>query len=72
MLIFTLSASLIVAFIMNPVFAVDFINHPEGDENKKKSVFRNPIFWSIIGVGLLLDFVGCFIMNHSVQGIAYR
>jgi multidrug efflux pump len=29
MLIFTLAASLIVAFIMNPVFAVDFMNHPE-------------------------------------------
>src|ERR1700722_8961308 len=52
MLIFTLSASLIVAFIMNPVFAVDFMNHPEG-ENKKKSVFKNPIFWVIIGVGIL-------------------
>ena len=33
MLIFTLTASLIVAFIMNPVFAVDFMNHPE-DEGK--------------------------------------
>ena len=29
MLIFTLAASLVVAFIMNPVFAVDFMNHPE-------------------------------------------
>src|SRR6476620_4434121 len=29
MLIFTLTASLIVAFIMNPVFAVDFMNHEE-------------------------------------------
>src|ERR1700761_355634 len=67
MLIFTLSASLIVAFIMNPVFAVDFMNHPEG-EGKKKSVFKTPIFWAIIGVGLLLDFAGIS-MNHSVQGI---
>ena len=33
MLIFTLAASLVVAFIMNPVFAVDFMNHPEA-ENK--------------------------------------
>src|SRR6185437_11560202 len=31
MLIFTLAASLIVAFIMNPVFAVDFMNHPEDE-----------------------------------------
>ena len=36
MLIFTLTASLIVAFIMNPVFAVDFMNHPEEDGAKKK------------------------------------
>ena len=35
MLIFTLTASLVVAFIMNPVFAVDFMNHPE-TWNKKK------------------------------------
>ena len=33
MLIFTLAASLVVAFIMNPVFAVDFMNHAEEDEN---------------------------------------
>lgn len=39
MLIFTLSASLVVAFIMNPVFAVDFMNHDEGDENKS-SIFK--------------------------------
>ena len=37
MLIFTLSASLIVAFLMNPVFAVDFMNHPEGDKKAPKS-----------------------------------
>src|SRR5450432_1196895 len=67
MLIFTLSASLIVAFIMNPVFAVDFMNHPE-DGNKKKSVFRNPIFWAMIGVGVLLDFAGVS-KNSAMQGI---
>jgi multidrug efflux pump subunit AcrB len=60
MLIFTLSASLIVAFIMNPVFAVDFMNHPEEEETpKKKSViFKAPLFWTIIGVGLFLDIIG--------------
>src|SRR5579862_9066244 len=56
MLIFTLTASLIVAFIMNPVFAVDFMNHPEGDGKAKKSdVFKKPLFWIFLGVGILLD-----------------
>src|SRR5579872_46170 len=43
MLIFTLAASLIVAFIMNPVFAVDFMNHPE-EEGKRSpfSIFKTP------------------------------
>src|SRR5690606_32642315 len=34
MLIFTLTASLIVAFLMNPIFAVDFMNHPEHEEKE--------------------------------------
>ncbi len=68
MLIFTLSASLIVAFIMNPVFAVDFMNHPEGEDHKKKSVFKNPIFWTIIGVGILMDLIGIG-KNSAMQGI---
>ena len=56
MLIFTLSASLIVAFIMNPVFAVDFMNHPEAEKKPRKSdVFKKPLFWIFIGAGILLD-----------------
>ncbi len=59
MLIFTLTASLIVAFIMNPVFAVDFMNHPEGDAKPPKSaIFRKPSLWITLGVGLLLDLAG--------------
>lgn len=59
MLIFTLSASLIVAFIMNPVFAVDFMNHPEGEQKKKKSdVFRKPGLWITLVAGILLDLSG--------------
>jgi multidrug efflux pump len=56
MLIFTLTASLIVAFIMNPVFAVDFMNHPE-DEGKKSpfGMFRRPGFWIAVILGILLD-----------------
>ncbi|RYY57580.1 MAG: efflux RND transporter permease subunit [Chitinophagaceae bacterium] len=59
MLIFTLAASLIVAFIMNPVFAVDFMNHEEDGHVKKKSdVFRKPILWVFLGLGVLLDLAG--------------
>lgn len=58
MLIFTLAASLIVAFIMNPVFAVDFMNHEEGAPQKKSAIFRKPIFWVFVGLGVLLDVIG--------------
>ncbi len=56
MLIFTLAASLLVAFIMNPVFAVDFMNHPEGEHKEAKSaIFKKPIFWMVIAAGIVLD-----------------
>jgi len=55
MLIFTLAASLVVAFIMNPVFAVDFMNHEEGVKRQKKDVFKSPVFLGILGQGVLLD-----------------
>src|SRR5450432_4131946 len=56
MLIFTLSASLIVAFLMNPIFAVDFMNHADEDHASRKSrVFRNPLFWTFLVLGILLD-----------------
>ncbi|WP_153799585.1 efflux RND transporter permease subunit [Foetidibacter luteolus] len=59
MLIFTLTASLIVAFIMNPVFAVDFMTHEEGEHKEPKSaIFKKPVFWVGVGVGLLLDLFG--------------
>jgi multidrug efflux pump len=58
MLIFTLAASLIVAFIMNPVFAVDFMSHShEGEVKKtKKAIFRKPAFLipMILGVALVI------------------
>ncbi len=68
MLIFTLTASLIVAFIINPVFAVDFMNHPEGEKKSKSSLFRKPIFWIIIIVGIVFNIIG-MIQNASVEGI---
>ncbi len=59
MLIFTLTASLIVAFIMNPVFAVDFMNHEEhGKKEPKSAIFRKLSFWLPLGIGILLDLAG--------------
>lgn len=58
MLIFTLAASLLVAFIMNPVFAVDFMNHPEEAPERKSAIFRKPWFWVCIAIGLILDVAG--------------
>ena len=60
MLIFTLAASLVVAFIMNPVFAVDFMEHPDQEELKgpKSAIFKKKGFWIAIILGILLDFAG--------------
>ncbi|MDQ3277777.1 MAG: efflux RND transporter permease subunit [Bacteroidota bacterium] len=58
MLIFTLAASLIVAFIMNPVFAVDFMNHEEGVKEPKSAIFRKKALWAGLAIGILLDLAG--------------
>ena len=60
MLIFTLAASLVVAFIMNPVFAVDFMNHTDDEivDEPKSAIFKKKNFWIPIGVGILLDISG--------------
>jgi multidrug efflux pump subunit AcrB len=59
MLIFTLAASLIVAFLMNPVFAVDFMNNEEGDKKPAKSaIFKKPSFWIFVLLGVLMDVFG--------------
>lgn len=64
MLIFTLTASLIVAFIMNPVFAVDFMNHPEGKKEPKNALFKKPVLWVAVGVGILLDLAGLTFLGN--------
>ena len=64
MLIFTLAASLVVAFIMNPVFAVDFMNHPKGEEEAKSAIFKKPSFWIAIGAGIVLDLLGATFMGN--------
>jgi len=58
-LILTLAASLIVAFIFNPVFAVSFMK-PEGKEfeKPKKAIFKNKFLWLFIIVGLLSHLSG--------------
>ncbi|CAN5723512.1 efflux RND transporter permease subunit [soil metagenome] len=59
MLIFTLIASLIVAFIMNPVFAVDFMNHTEGKDKKPATaIFKKPALWVVLSLGIILDLLG--------------
>jgi multidrug efflux pump len=63
MLIFTLTASLIVAFIMNPVFAVDFMNHEE-HEKKKSDIFRKPALWVALGVGIFFDVMGVTFLGN--------
>ncbi len=59
MLILTLAASLIVAFIFNPVFAVSFMK-PEGKDHEmpKRQLFRKWWFWAGIGFGLLFHVAG--------------
>ncbi|MBN9350292.1 MAG: efflux RND transporter permease subunit [Chitinophagaceae bacterium] len=59
MLIFTLTASLIVAFIMNPVFAVDFMVHKEEEHKakKKSEVFRSKPFLILLGAGIFFDLI---------------
>ncbi len=58
-LILTLAASLIVAFIFNPVFAVSFMK-PEGLDRglPRKRIFRNKWFITTLIAGVLLHLVG--------------
>jgi len=59
MLIFTLFASLIVAFIMNPVFAVSFMK-PEGKhlDPPKSAIFKRWWFWLMIALGIIFHLTG--------------
>jgi len=77
MLIFTLFASLIVAFIMNPVFAVSFMK-PEGKEldPPKSSIFKKWWFWLCVGLGILFHLTGSpgkgnFLLLFSVLTIIH-
>ncbi len=65
MLIFTLAASLLVAFIMNPVFAVDFMNHADDEDIKDKhKLFKKPVFWIVLVAGIILDIIGASFLGN--------
>jgi multidrug efflux pump subunit AcrB len=68
MLILTLAASLIVAFIINPVFAVSFMK-PEGRQydEPKKAIFRKPYWWAFWGIGILMHAMG----NHGTGNFLF-
>nr|WP_294903938.1 efflux RND transporter permease subunit [uncultured Lacibacter sp.] len=68
MLILTLAASLIVAFIINPVFAVSFMK-PEGRkyDDEKKAIFRKPYWWAFWGIGILMHVIG----NHGTGNLLF-
>jgi len=69
MLIFTLTASLIVAYIMNPVFAVDFMSHEHEEKKKKSAIFKKPLFLLFITIGGLFDLAGYGGDNASLRFI---
>jgi multidrug efflux pump len=78
MLILTLAASLIVAFIINPVFAVSFMK-PEGRQydDSKKAIFRKPYWWAFWGIGILMHVMGNhgtgnFLFTMALMGILNR
>lgn len=69
-LILTLAASLIVAFIFNPVFAVSFMK-PEGKEYEKpkRAVFKSKWFWLFIIGGILFHLMGAAPGQEGMHGI---
>ncbi len=68
MLILTLAASLIVAFIINPVFAVSFMK-PEGREydERKSAIFRKWHWWAFWIVGIANHVLG----NHGTGNFLF-
>ncbi len=67
MLIFTLTASLIVAYVINPVFAVDFMSHSDENKETKSALFRKPFFWVTLAIALVADLIG-----YSQNSPGYR
>ena len=78
-LIVTLFASLIVAYIINPVFAIDFMKHDDTDNQlPKKKIFRNAIYFAVlaaifymlkwVGVGNFTILFGLLYLFHNFYG----
>jgi multidrug efflux pump subunit AcrB len=77
-LIITLTASLIVAYIINPVFATDFMKAEDDDDNNQKRN-RSIKIVSVIFAALALIFyiagnvgMGNFLVTAALLHIAYR
>lgn len=74
-LIITLLASLLVAYIINPVFAVDFMkphiegehDHPKFDKSVKRATF---IMIAIAAFSYITSFAGIEIMGMNLFGLA--
>lgn len=87
-LIITLLASLLVAYIINPVFAVDFMKHEEGDPRNKpkmtKGYKKTMVYFGIaaammyllggIGAGNFVVFLFLIYSLHHfwLEGVIYR
>ncbi|MFM7813018.1 MAG: efflux RND transporter permease subunit [Flavobacteriales bacterium] len=63
-LIITLTASLVVAYVINPVFAVDFMSHDHAPDKRKKR--KRLLIVSVVFIGLALVFyvAGSFGMGN--------
>lgn len=78
MLILTLAASLIVAFIFNPVFAVSFMK-PEGrgHDEPKSGIFRKWYWWTFWIIGIANHVIGNhgtgnFLFFMAIMGVVNR
>ncbi|MCR5887772.1 efflux RND transporter permease subunit [Hymenobacter sp. J193] len=72
-LILTLMSSLVVAFIMNPVFAVSFMEREDHHaEHSKPRVTRNLLIWTaaLVGLGVLFNLVGIGGHTSAAEGAA--
>ncbi|MDD2792593.1 MAG: efflux RND transporter permease subunit [Sediminibacterium sp.] len=59
MLILTLTASLIVAFLINPVFAVSFMKKEGREFEEPRNAFlKKRWFWAFFGFGILFNLAG--------------
>ena len=50
---------------MNPVFAVDFMNHTDDEEiQDKHRLFKKPVFWVVLVAGIILDLLGATFLGN--------